>query len=114
MLYEGFLQTVNPKDDSGRRQPVQIKHSMLGGAFAGVGMWTSSFPFDTIKSKMQSDSLENPKFKGMRHAFQLTYSELGIKGFYRGFGPCMARALPVNMALFTGYETTMKILRKFA
>jgi hypothetical protein len=37
---------------------------MGAGVFAGFGLWGSMFPIDTIKSKIQADSLSNPQFKG--------------------------------------------------
>jgi len=31
---------------------------------AGIFCWTTSLPFDVIKSKMQADNLSNPRFSG--------------------------------------------------
>jgi hypothetical protein len=37
---------------------------MAAGVMAGFGLWGSMFPIDTIKSKIQADSLSQPQFKG--------------------------------------------------
>jgi len=37
---------------------------MAAGVMAGFGLWGSMFPIDTIKSKIQADSLSKPQFKG--------------------------------------------------
>ena len=37
---------------------------MFAGVMAGFGLWGSMFPIDTIKSKVQADSLSKPEFKG--------------------------------------------------
>jgi solute carrier family 25 carnitine/acylcarnitine transporter 20/29 len=37
---------------------------MGAGVMAGFGLWGSMFPIDTIKSKIQADSLSKPQFKG--------------------------------------------------
>ena len=39
--------------------------SILAGGAAGFFFWFLTYPFDTIKSKIQSDSLEKPKYKGI-------------------------------------------------
>jgi hypothetical protein len=36
---------------------------MGAGVMAGFGLWGSMFPIDTIKSKIQADSLSRPQFK---------------------------------------------------
>lgn len=40
-------------------------------------------------------------------------AEEGIKGFFRGFGPCMARAAPANAVTFLGFEWARKVLDKY-
>jgi solute carrier family 25 carnitine/acylcarnitine transporter 20/29 len=37
---------------------------MGAGVMAGFGLWGSMFPIDTIKSKIQADSLSKPQFNG--------------------------------------------------
>ena len=39
------------------------------------------------------------------------YRTLGIRGFFRGFGPTMARAFPANAATFMAYEFVNDTLR---
>ena len=38
------------------------------------------------------------------------YSRDGLAGFYRGLGPCILRAFPVNACAFFVYEGTMRLL----
>lgn len=40
---------------------------MISGSITGVTFWFISYPFDTIKSKMQADDLKNPKYKSFQH-----------------------------------------------
>ena len=35
---------------------------LLGGALAGQLFWITIYPFDVVKSKIQGDSMEKPKF----------------------------------------------------
>jgi hypothetical protein len=59
------------------------------------------YPIDVIKSTLQGDSyiVNQRKYKGFWHAAQHIYATSGIKGFYRGFIPCMARSFPANGVL---------------
>jgi hypothetical protein len=43
---------------------VSFLQVMGAGVMAGFGLWGSMFPIDTIKSKIQADSLSKPQFKG--------------------------------------------------
>jgi hypothetical protein len=43
---------------------------MGAGVMAGFGLWGSMFPIDTIKSKIQADSLSKPQFKGTLNALE--------------------------------------------
>lgn len=80
------------------------------GSMSGIVTWASSFPFDIIKTEMQVDNLSTPKYNLMREAAKSIYENHGISGFYRGLSPCLLRALPVNAAIFGGFEFMMKHL----
>ena len=43
---------------------------LLSGALAGNVFWLITYPFDVVKSKIQGDSFENPKYKGMIDCFK--------------------------------------------
>lgn len=47
--------------------------------------------------------------------FQLTkqiFRQEGVRGFYRGLGPTLAREMPGYFFFFGGYEGTRELLRK--
>ncbi|CAG9323404.1 unnamed protein product [Blepharisma stoltei] len=81
---------------------------MVCGGVAGYAYWIG-FPFDVLKSKIQSDSYANPKYKNLRECVRLTYKEFGMAGYFKGFVPCILRAFPVNAAVLTGFEVTMSL-----
>lgn len=43
---------------------------MVAGIMAGFGLWGSMFPIDTVKSKMQGDSLSNPQYKSTMDCYK--------------------------------------------
>ena len=80
---------------------------LIAGGIAGVVTWTSVFPLDVIKTRMQTQSLlvdeaaslvphkqTRPK-SSLQIARDITRVE-GVRGFYRGLGICSIRAFIVN------------------
>ena len=64
-------------------------------------LWISSYPFDVIKSKMQTDGFgAEQNYKSMRDAFAQTWVREGMRGFWRGIGPTLVRAMPVSAGTF--------------
>ena len=90
-------------------QPWEV---MLAGGLGGLYYWMAVFPIDSVKSALQSDSL-NPaerRFKGITHCFAELYKEGGIGRFYKGFAPCAIRAIPANgIMLYTVDAVTRAI-----
>lgn len=65
-----------------------------------VGAWIPCYPQDVIKSRMQASSA----YKNSFDCAMNIYREGGLRAFFRGFGPTMARAFPANAATFFAYE----------
>lgn len=81
------------------------------GGLAGEALWISSYPFDVIKSKMQTDGLgEQTRYKSMRDCFAQTWRQEGPLGFWRGVGPTLIRAMPVSAGTFAVVEVVMSML----
>lgn len=78
-----------------------------GGA-AGIAMWTLVFPVDTVKSILQAVE-GKPTIGGVINGL---YKAGGMKAFYPGFGPAIARAVPANAATFLGVELAHQAMNK--
>ncbi|ODV82202.1 mitochondrial carrier [Suhomyces tanzawaensis NRRL Y-17324] len=76
------------------------------GGFAGVSMWLGVFPIDTIKSTQQSSNTNVSIAQTTRNI----YAKGGIKAFFPGVGPALARSFPANAATFVGVELARKAL----
>ena len=81
---------------------------MTAGAAAGVAMWIPVFPVDTIKSRLQS-AAGNPTIAGTCREL---WARGGIKAFFPGFAPAMARAVPANAATFLGVELAQQAMSR--
>jgi solute carrier family 25 carnitine/acylcarnitine transporter 20/29 len=92
VAYELVKDALKPAGSTDLSVPAVI----AAGASAGVAMWSIALPADTIKSKLQS--AKEGTYKGVGDCVRRTYAEGGWKGFYHGFGPAMARAVPANVS----------------
>ncbi|KAI8384546.1 mitochondrial carrier domain-containing protein [Radiomyces spectabilis] len=82
------------------------------GAAAGYAMWFTVYPLDAIKSKLQTDGFDKAtrKYSSALDCARKTLAVEGMGGFFRGIGPCLLRAAPVNAATFVGFEMAMRVL----
>jgi solute carrier family 25 carnitine/acylcarnitine transporter 20/29 len=109
-VYEGMKQfQLRPGQKKSELGPAQL---LLAGGCGGTAYWVSSFPFDTIKSAMQSDAIRpsERKYASWMDCARKLYAEGGVARFYRGITPCLLRSFPANAACFYAYEVSLKFL----
>lgn len=90
------------------RDQVPISTSMMAGGISGIILWTMVYPFDVVKSYMQTDSM-NPRERRFRSSLDVVryiQKVYGLKGFVRGVEPTLLRAPFVNAATFVAFEGT--------
>ena len=76
----------------------------MSGGLAGIATWTLLYPVDLVKTKIQSDSLDNPKYKNGIDCFRQMLKEgKGIKSFYLAFDIMILRAFFVNAFGFVAF-----------
>lgn len=91
--------------------PSKQRNALLAGGIAGICYWLAAFPFDVVKGRMMAAPDVNPPvYNGFADAVRKLYQEQGLRGFTRGFLPCVLRAFPANAAAFFGFETALKAL----
>lgn len=78
--------------------------SALAGGISGAWTWAIIYPFDVIKSRIQTAPLERRLQKGMWTVARDIVEENGWKYMFRGLGVTLARAFPVNAIIFPVYE----------
>lgn len=110
LTFEYLMQADAKRNKIARKEIPTWKIALYGGT-AGEVLWISSYPFDVIKSKMQSDGLgDKMRYKSMRDAFGQTWRQEGALGFWRGIGPTLLRAMPVSAGTFAAVEFTMRLI----
>ncbi|THH16686.1 hypothetical protein EW146_g3997 [Bondarzewia mesenterica] len=99
---------------------------LLAGGVAGIAGWVFTFPFDVVKTRMQTTfdgtvpppppntstspspsnlSRDERPYRNTLSTIVNSYRAEGVRVFFRGFAPTIIRAIPVNMVTFTTFES---------
>lgn len=100
--YRRLLNKDNEKSPSAAK-------TIFAGGMAGVTAWTLAYPFDTLAARVQTADADT--YKGAFDIARKLYATEGVRGFYKGWLPCVLRAFPADGALFLVYELSMRLLR---
>ena len=79
---------------------------MVAGAIGGVTLWTTIFPADVIKSRIQVNNLK----RSMTSVGLDIFRNEGFLALYNGLLPSVLRTIPATATLFLVYEYTKKML----
>ncbi|KAI9029038.1 mitochondrial carrier domain-containing protein [Phycomyces nitens] len=124
LVYEGTkrLLDVESTGDAGGSNAMKI---LLAGGMAGAVSWTSIYPLDVIKSRLQmqqcadkagflEDSRLTPRldrpYSSFRDCLVRSYKTEGPGVFFRGLVPTIIRGFPVNAVTFWVYELVMEAM----
>ncbi|ODQ83237.1 hypothetical protein BABINDRAFT_159674 [Babjeviella inositovora NRRL Y-12698] len=112
LTYEYLMQNAI-KSRNITRDQISTPELMAYGALAGEMLWLSSYPLDVIKSRIQSDGFGAAKSK-YNGKWNLVIKDImrvdGIRGFWRGIGPALVRAIPCSAGTFATVELTLRLL----
>lgn len=108
--YEYIKRKLTPRDPVTGKATGDLSLTAItcAGGAAGIAMWIPVFPVDTVKSRLQTAE-GNVTVGGI---IRELYGKGGVKAFFPGFGPALARAVPANAATFLGVELAHQFMRK--
>ncbi|OAA66510.1 Mitochondrial carrier domain protein [Niveomyces insectorum RCEF 264] len=111
--YEYIKHALTPKDPTTGKPADGGKLSLtaitVAGAAAGVAMWIPVFPVDTVKSRLQTSTAPGITVGSVVREL---YGRGGLRAFFPGIGPALARAVPANAATFLGVELAHQAMNK--
>lgn len=110
-FYELLKDSLTPSGGSVNNLPAWAVFVSAGTA--GFLYWFLTYPTDVIKSSMQSDDSNKTqrKFTGIVDCARKLYvTEGGWKRFFRGFTPCLMRAIPANAVMLYVVEKSRTLL----
>lgn len=105
-FFFGAYETCKHLITSGQPQEAGLLTTIVSGAAGGVALWTTIYPLDVIKSRIQVHSSDS----SIAAVFRQILSEQGIRGLYRGLTPTLLRTIPSTAALFVTYEYSREIM----
>ncbi len=112
LAYEAAKRWLTPK--GGRVEELGTLGLLTAGGCGGLGVWLVVFPIDTIKSRIQTDTVGRYE-RGAKGILQVlreaSRQPAGlVRGLYKGFAPCLLRSFPANAACLCAYELTLRAL----
>ena len=110
VTYEGIKYYFQPKDLKVNEIYYPDTFTLLtAGAAAGITTWLITYPFDVIKSIIQTTS-PYKSAPTVRQVFNKYYNLYGYKFFTRGLIATILRSIPVNAVTFVAYEHSLRLL----
>jgi len=110
LTFEYLMNLDAARNHCSRKEVSSWKVAFYGG-LAGEALWLASYPLDVVKSKMQSDGFgAEQKYRNMTDCFAKTWKAEGMRGFWKGLGPTLLRAMPVSAGTFAVVEMTMRAI----
>nr|CDS32507.1 mitochondrial carnitine:acylcarnitine carrier [Hymenolepis microstoma] len=109
--YEFFRDLMTPSGSD--KEDLGHLATAVAGGLSGMAIWTSIFPFDVVKSRMQIGHLspKSPSYHSTNFlkVLRLIYNTEGFRALYTGLAPTLLRTVPSCAALFVAVEWTRKI-----
>lgn len=117
-LYETLKTLTERFNDPNNPVGAVIRKGALGGIAGGTAKFLL-YPLDTVKKRLQAQTLEfsgsalfrRTKYRGMFDCFSTIFREEGVKGFYRGMVPTMAKTVTASTITFMSFEGAKEIIR---
>uniref|UniRef100_A0A8C0AI68 Mitochondrial basic amino acids transporter n=1 Tax=Bos mutus grunniens TaxID=30521 RepID=A0A8C0AI68_BOSMU len=82
----------------------------LAGCAGGVAGVLVGHPFDTVKVRLQVQSVEKPQYRGTLHCFQAIIKQESVLGLYRGLGSPLLGLTFINALVFGVQGNTLRAL----
>lgn len=83
---------------------------LFAGGLAGVASWVCCYPLDVVKTRLQAQTpYSTVKYNGIVDCLRKSVANDGYGVLFRGLGTAVCRAFVVNGAIFTAYETALRV-----
>ena len=106
-FFFGTYETCKHLLTSGRPQEAGLLTTIVSGSAGGVALWTTIYPLDVVKSRIQVHSSSS---SSITTVFRDILMNEGMRGLYRGLLTTLVRTIPSTAALFVTYEYSRKIM----
>jgi solute carrier family 25 carnitine/acylcarnitine transporter 20/29 len=83
--------------------------AFIAGGISGSSSWLFTYPIDYVKTVVQSQQIENIRYKSAIDCAMKVYQKYGVKTFFTGLGVTMLRSFPVNGMGFFAFEGMIRL-----
>jgi hypothetical protein len=101
-LYTRYIELLTYSN----KQNINVMTTTIAGGLSGAMTWAIIYPFDVIKCNQQIQQTHINMF----NMSKMIYRTKGIRGFFAGLNPTIARAFIANAALIFGIESMNHLL----
>lgn len=110
-IYEYYLNFIYLKNQYNNKNEIPLVYNAMIGSLSGLLHWIIPYPFDTIKTIIQT----NIKYKNktVLYSIKHLYKNNNLCFFYRGLPITCLRSIPSHAILFYMYEITNRTLLKY-
>lgn len=105
-VIEKVTKSLTPPNSHPNNVPIHVP--LIAGGVGGTMYWVFNYPFDYVKTLMQSDKFGEFKYPNMASCFREQYSLGGWRTFFKGYVICMMRSFPVNAAAVATYRAMQR------
>ncbi|KAL9087258.1 MAG: hypothetical protein Q9165_006752 [Trypethelium subeluteriae] len=116
--YDALTTTLHSPAESSLRAHLI---TLCCGGLAGCATWTSVFPLDVVKTRLQAQATRSLSASSIEERTErprprvwgvarVVWRQRGWAGFWRGLGVCNVRAFVVNAIQWSVYESAMRML----
>jgi hypothetical protein len=85
-----------------------IQQGLVGG-LAGMAVWAVNYPFDTVKTIIQTRPIKEKIAQTQLHIFKELYNTGGVREFYRGGSPSLLLSFTFSGFVFVFFELSKKL-----
>ena len=82
---------------------------MIGGVACAMTAWIIAYPLDTLKTVIQSDSLDMPSWTVSKYLRYLKENNK-LPSLYLGLNSVLIRCIPINVVYFTVWDRSMRFI----
>merc|ERR1711937_942223 len=101
---------INTPSPSMFLKPLKYSKDVVAGTCGGIVVTLIGHPFDTLKVRLQAQSIANPVYSGLGDCFKQTVSKEGLKGLYKGMSSPLVGQMAFRATLFTTAAESKKYL----
>ncbi|KAK0383394.1 hypothetical protein NLU13_9306 [Sarocladium strictum] len=93
--------------------PLKTEATLLLSSGAKLVAGAVTYPYQVLRSRLQNYEADERFGKGIRGVVSRTWTEEGVRGFYRGLIPGVVRVMPATWVTFLVYENVKYYLPRW-